>query len=86
MALDMETGLEIKQAQMGEEMERFQLEADLEIIAPRDDEFTGELVLRFYPYGTAESVELRVSDTEGSYILMVDPVTGRTTVVNEGEL
>ena len=86
MALDMETGLETKQAEMGEQIESFQLEADLEIIAPRDDESTGELVLRFYPNGTAESVELRVFDSEGSYILVVDPVTGRTTVVNEEEL
>ena len=55
----------------------------MEIIAPVDDEFEGELWLRFYPNGTAEPVELRVFDGEGAYLLAVDPVTGQTVVVNE---
>ena len=70
----------------GEELERVELEADLQIITPRDEEFNGELTLRFYPNGTAEPVELRVFGETGSYILTVDQVTGHTTVVNEEEL
>ena len=86
MGVDMETGLEGRQPESGEEKVRYQLEADMEIIAPVDDEFEGELWLRFYPNGTAEPVELRVFDGEGSYRLAVDPVTGQTVVVNEDGL
>jgi len=83
MATDFNTGLGGRQVEIGEEVERVLLEADLEIIAPRDEDFTGELTLKFYPNGTAEPVELRVSGETGSYILKVDPVTGHTAVVNE---
>ncbi len=83
MGVDMETGLEGRQPEYGEEKVRYQLQADMEIIAPVDDEFEGELWLRFYPNGTAEPVELRVFDGEGAYRLAVDPVTGQTVVVNE---
>lgn len=86
MGTDLDTGLEARQAEVGEEIGRFELTADLEIIAPRGDEFNGELRLRFYPNGTAEPVELRVSEAVGAYLLAVDPVTGQTTVVNEEDL
>ena len=84
--VDIDTGLEARQPDYGEEKARFQLQADMEIIAPVDDEFAGELWLRFYPNGTAEPVELRVFDGEGAYRLAVDPVTGQTIVVNEEDL
>jgi prepilin-type N-terminal cleavage/methylation domain-containing protein len=83
MGVNMETGLEGRQPEYGVEKVRYQLQADMEIIAPVDDEFEGELRLRFYPNGTAEPVELRVFDGEGGYLLAVDPVTGQTVVVNE---
>ena len=84
MANDFAAGLESRQVEVGEEVERVLLGADLEIIAPRDEEeFTGELTLKFYPNGTAEPVELRVTGETGSYFLKVDSVTGHTIVVNE---
>ena len=84
--VDIDTGLQSRQPDYGEEKSRYQLQADMEIIAPVDDEFAGELWLRFYPNGTAEPVELRVFDGEGAYRLAVDPVTGQTLVVNEEDL
>lgn len=83
MANDFVAGLESRQVEVGEEVERVLLGADLEIIAPRDEEFIGELTLKFYPNGTAEPVELRVTGETGSYFLKVDSVTGHTIVVNE---
>ena len=58
------------------------LEVDLQIIVPEPDEFTlDEIRIRFYPNGTAETLALRVADEDEAYLLTLDPVTGRTTVV-----
>ena len=58
------------------------LEVDLQIIVPASDEFTlDEIRIRFYPNGTAETLALRVADEDEAYLLTLDPVTGRTTVV-----
>ena len=86
MGMDLDTGVETRQAQPGEEKGRLELTADMEIIAPRDDEFDGELRLRFYPNGTAEAAEVRVSEATGAYRLAIDPVTGQTMVENEEDL
>tara|TARA_Y100000588_G_scaffold393149_1_gene507792 strand:- start:945 stop:1454 length:510 start_codon:yes stop_codon:yes gene_type:complete len=83
MTTDSVLGFEGRQIESGEEVERISLEADLEILSPRDDDFPGELTLKFYSNGTAEPVQLRVSGETGAYLLNVDPVTGHTTVVNE---
>ena len=86
MGMDLDTGVETRQAQPGEEKRRLELTADMESIAPRDDEFDGELRLRFYPNGTAEAAEVRVSEATGAYRLAIDPVTGQTMVENEEDL
>jgi prepilin-type N-terminal cleavage/methylation domain-containing protein len=86
MGMDLDTGVETRQAQPGEEKRRLELTADMEIIAPRDDEFDGELRLRFYPNGTAEAAEVRISEATGAYRLAIDPVTGQTMVENEEDL
>ena len=86
MGMDYDTGAETRQAQARKEMGRFELTADMEIIAPRSDEFDGELRLRFYPNGTAEAAEVKVFDGTGNYRLAVDPVTGQTMVENEEDL
>ena len=54
-----------------------------QIIEPIDEDFIGQLELRFYPNGTAEPVDLRVTDGSEAYILSLDPVTGQPTVINE---
>ena len=63
------------------------LEVDLQIIEPEPDEFTvDEIRIRFYPNGTSETLELRVVGNDEAYRLTLDPVTGRTAVINEEEL
>lgn len=83
MGVDAETGLETNVVEQGESLEYVKLGADLQIIEPVDEEFVGRLEIRFYPNGTAEPVDLRVTDGDGSYILSLDPVIGQPTVVNE---
>ena len=83
MGMDPDTGEEANLVEQGEVLERVELAVDLQIIEPVDDEFVGQLELRFYPNGTAEPVDLRVTDGNEAYILSLDPVTGQTTVVNE---
>tara|TARA_B100001123_G_scaffold449659_1_gene615932 strand:+ start:1020 stop:1502 length:483 start_codon:yes stop_codon:yes gene_type:complete len=78
-------GLGNRVVEPGEELERIEFgeEVDLEIIEPRGEDFAGELVIRFYPNGTAEPVTLRVSGETGSYVLKLEQVSGHTTVINE---
>ena len=83
MGVDPETGGEANLVEQGEVLDRVELAADLQIIEPLDEDFVGLLELRFYPNGTAEPVDLRVTDGNEAYILSLDPVTGHTTVVNE---
>ena len=83
MGVDPDTGGEANLVEQGEVLDSVELTADLQIIEPMDEEFVGQLELRFYPNGTAEPVDLRVTDGNEAYILSLDPVTGQTTVVNE---
>ena len=83
MRVDPETGMEANLVEQGEVLERVELQADLQIIEPIDEDFIGQLELRFYPNGTAEPVDLRVTDGSEAYILSLDPVTGQPTVINE---
>lgn len=83
MGVDPETGGEANLVEQGEVLDRVELAADLQIIEPLEEDFVGLLELRFYPNGTAEPVDLRVTDGNEAYILSLDPVTGHTTVVNE---
>ena len=83
MGVNPETGGEANLVEQGEVLERVELAVDLQILEPVDEEFVGQLKLRFYPNGTAEPVDLRVTDGGESYILSLDPVTGKPTVVNE---
>ena len=83
MGVDPETGMEANLVEQGEVLERVELQADLQIIEPIDEDFIGQLELRFYPNGTAEPVDLRVTDGSEAYILSLDPVTGQPTVINE---
>ena len=83
IGVDPDTGGEANLVEQGEVLDSVELTADLQIIEPVDEEFLGQLELRFYPNGTAEPVDLRVTDGIEAYILSLDPVTGKTTVVNE---
>ena len=83
MGVDPETGGEANLVEQVEVLDRVELAADLQIIEPLEEDFVGLLELRFYPNGTAEPVDLRVTDGNEAYILSLDPVTGHTTVVNE---
>ena len=83
IGVDPDTGGEANLVEQGEVLDSVELTADLQIIEPVDEEFLGQLELRFYPDGTAEPVDLRVTDGNEAYILSLDPVTGQTTVVNE---
>ena len=83
MGFDPETGMEANLVEQSEVLERVELQADLQIIEPIDEDFIGQLELRFYPNGTAEPVDLRVTDGNEAYILSLDPVTGQPTVINE---
>ena len=83
IGVDPDTGGEANLVEQGEVLDSVELAADLQIIEPVDEEFVGQLELRFYPNGTAEPVDLRVTDGDEAYILSLDPVTGKTTVVNE---
>ena len=76
------TGLMIKTTEETRLIDQAFLEVDLQIIEPAPDEFTlDEIRIRFYPNGTAETLALRVADDDEAYLLTLDPVTGRTTVV-----
>jgi len=81
------TGLIIKITEETQLIDHVFLQVDLQIIAPEADEFTvDEIRIRFYPNGTSETLELRVVDGSEAYRLTLDPVTGRTTVINEEDL
>lgn len=76
------TGLMIKTTEETRLIDQAFLEVDLQIIEPAPDEFTlDEIRIRFYPNGTAETLALSVADDDEAYLLTLDPVTGRTTVV-----
>ena len=81
------TGLMIKTTEETQLIDQVALEVDLQIIEPEPDEFTlDEIRIRFYPNGTSETLELRVVGAGEAYRLTLDPVTGRTAVINEEEL
>jgi|TARA_B100000959_G_scaffold278980_1_gene338345 prepilin-type N-terminal cleavage/methylation domain-containing protein len=81
------TGVMIKTTEETELIDQAILEVDLQIIEPEADEFTmDEIRIRFYPNGTSETLELRVVGDGEAYRLTLDPVTGRTTVLNEDRL
>jgi len=81
------TGLMIKTTEETHLIDQVALEVDLQIIEPEPDEFTvDEIRIRFYPNGTSETLELRVVGNDEAYRLTLDPVTGRTAVINEEEL
>ena len=83
-ALDPFTDLVIKTTEETQIIDRVTLEVDLQIEVPKADKFTlDEIRIRFYPNGTSETLELRVVGDSGAYRLTLDPVTGRTTVINE---
>ena len=76
------TGLMIKTTEETQLIDQVALEVDLQIIEPEPDEFTlDEIRIRFYPNGTSETLALRVAGDDEAYLLTLDPVTGRTTVV-----
>ena len=79
------TGLIIKTTEGATVIDRVVLEeVDLQIVEPVLD--MDEIRIRFYPNGTSETLELRVEGDGGGYRLTLDPVTGRTMVINEDEL
>ena len=81
------TGLMIKTIEETRLIDRAFLQVDLQIIEPEPGEFTqNEIRIRFYPNGTSETLALRVVGDGDAYLLTLDPVTGRTTVINEEEL
>ena len=81
------TGMMIKTIEDTRLIDRAFLQVDLQIIDPEPDEFTqDEIRIRFYPNGTSETLALRVVGDGDAYLLTLDPVTGRTTVINEEEL
>jgi hypothetical protein len=84
------TGLMIKTTEETQLIDRVFLpvdSVDLQIIEPKADKFTlDEIRIRFYPNGTSETLELRVVGAGEAYRLTLDPVTGRTAVINEEEL
>ena len=87
IAPDPFTGLTIKITEETQLIDQVALEVDLQIIEPEPDEFTvDEIRIRFYPNGTSETLELRVVGDGEAYRLTLDPVTGRTAVINEEEL
>ena len=76
------TGLMIKTTEETRLIDQAFLEVDLQIIVPAPDEFTlDEIRIRFYPNGTSETLALRVAGDDEAYLLTLDPVTGRTSVV-----
>jgi prepilin-type N-terminal cleavage/methylation domain-containing protein len=79
------TGLMIKTTEETQLIDRVFLPVDLvdlQIIEPKADKFTlDEIRIRFYPNGTSETLALRVAGDDEAYLLTLDPVTGRTTVV-----
>lgn len=58
------------------------LEAELEIFDPVPLMPGDDVRIRFYPNGTAETLDLVVSDGGEGYRLVLDPVTGHTAVDN----
>nr|ADI18489.1 hypothetical protein [uncultured Verrucomicrobiales bacterium HF4000_13K17] len=90
IAPDPFTGLMIKTTEETQLIDRIFLpvdSVDLQIIEPKADKFTlDEIRIRFYPNGTSETLELRVVGAGEAYRLTLDPVTGRTAVINEEEL
>ena len=81
------TGLMVKITEETQLIDQVALEVDLQIIEPKADKFTlDEIRIRFYPNGTSETLELRVVGAGEAYRLTLDPVTGRTAVINEEEL
>ena len=87
IAPDPFTGLMTKTTEETQLIDQVALEVDLQIIEPEPDEFTvDEIRIRFYPNGTSETLELRVVGDGEAYRLTLDPVTGRTAVLNEEEL
>ena len=81
------TGLMIKTTEETQLVDQVALEVDLQIIEPEPDEFMAdEIRIRFYPNGTSETLELRVVGDNEAYRLVLDPVTGRTAVINEEDL
>ena len=76
------TGLMIKTTEETQIIDQVALEVDLQIIEPKADKFTlDEIRIRFYPNGTSETLALSVADDDEAYLLTLDPVTGRTSVV-----
>ena len=75
------TGEDIQATEEAREIDHVELLADLEIIDPEQEE--GRVLIRFYPNGTSESLQVRVSTTEGAYLLTLDPVTGHARVTND---
>jgi prepilin-type N-terminal cleavage/methylation domain-containing protein len=85
-APDPDTGLMIKTTEKTQIIDQVALGVDLQIIAPEADDFTeGEIRIRFYPNGTSETLALSVGDGSDTYLLTLDPVTGRTKVVEYNE-
>lgn len=83
-APDPSTGLMIKTTEETQLIDQVALEVDLQIIEPESDELTvDEIRIRFYPNGTSETLELRVVGDGEAYRLTLDPVTGRTAVIND---
>jgi prepilin-type N-terminal cleavage/methylation domain-containing protein len=81
------TGLMINTIEQTRLIDRAFLEVDLQIVEPEPDEFTqDEIRIRFYPNGTSEILALRVVGDGDAYLLTLDPVTGRTKVMNEEDL
>ena len=76
------TGKLVRSTQEAEKLTQVTLETELEVILPEPDEPGADVQIRFYPNGTAETLELVVSSTEGGYRLVIDPVTGHAKVAD----
>ena len=74
------TGVETRTTEEAREIDRVDLGADLQIIEPELEETSVDVIIRIYPNGTAEPLELLVWSSEGAYRLTLDPVTGNTKV------
>jgi prepilin-type N-terminal cleavage/methylation domain-containing protein len=77
------TGVNTQTTEEAREIDRVDLTADLQIIEPEQEEQGLDVHIRFYPNGTSEPLEVRVSSGDGAYRLILDPVTGHTKVANE---
>ncbi len=76
------TGEFIRNTKEAETLDSVELEAELEIIDPVPLLAGDDVRIRFYPNGTAETLELIVSEGGEGYRLILDPVTGQTAVNN----